>query len=141
MPALAYTTPVAPPAAPADTAPCMAAGDAPDLHPLFPAFLDLRGRTVLVVGGGPVALRKITALLPTGARVRVGAPELIPEIEAMSATGAVEHLDGRFEPAWLDDAWLAVAATDDADVNRAVAEAAEARRLWVNVVDDEPMSS
>lgn len=143
MPALAHTTPVAPPAAPADATPCMAAGEAPDFQPppLFPAFLDLRGRIVLVVGGGAVALRKITALLPTGARVRVGAPELIPEIEAMSATGAIEHLDGRFQPAWLDDAWLAVAATDDAEVNRAVAEAAEARRLWVNVVDDAPLCS
>lgn len=116
MPALAHTTPVAPPAAPADATPCMAAGEASDAQPppLFPAFLDLRGRIVLVVGGGAVALRKITALLPTGARVRVGAPELIPEIETMSATGAIEHLDGRFQPAWLDDAWLAVAATDDA---------------------------
>jgi uroporphyrin-III C-methyltransferase/precorrin-2 dehydrogenase/sirohydrochlorin ferrochelatase len=149
MPSLAPTTPIVPPTAPADAATCMAAGDAtglqvepqPQQAPLFPAFLDLRDRLVLVVGGGAVALRKITALLPTGARVRVGAPLLIPGIEAMSATGTIEYLDGRFEPAWLDDVWLVVAATDDADVNRAVAEAAEARRLWVNVVDDAPLCS
>lgn len=141
MPSLAPTTPVAPPTAPADAATCMAAGDATDLQPLFPAFLDLRGRTVLVVGGGAVALRKITALLPTGARVKVGAPQLVPGIEAVSATAGIEYLNGHFEPAWLDDAWLVVAATDDPVVNRAVAEAAEARRLWVNVVDDAPLCS
>jgi uroporphyrin-III C-methyltransferase/precorrin-2 dehydrogenase/sirohydrochlorin ferrochelatase len=145
MPSLAPTTPSVPPTAPADAATCMVGGDATDVEspqaPLFPAFLDLRGRVVLVVGGGVVALRKITALLPTGARVRVGAPLLIPGIEAMSATGAIEHLDGRFEPSWLDEAWLVVAATDDPAVNRAVAEAAEARRLWVNVVDDAPLCS
>lgn len=109
--------------------------------PLFPAFLDLRGRPVLVVGGGAVARRKIAALLPTGARVRVGAPEFAPEVMAWAAEGRIELLTGRFEPAWLDDVWLAIAATDDADVNRAVATAADARRIWANVVDDAPLCS
>ncbi len=109
--------------------------------PLFPAFLDLRGRPVLVVGGGAVARRKIAALLPTGARVRVGAPEFAPEVTAWAAEGRIELLTGRFEPAWLDDVWLAIAATDDPDANRAVATAAEARRIWANVVDDAPLCS
>ncbi|WP_057917266.1 siroheme synthase CysG [Lysobacter antibioticus] len=109
--------------------------------PLFPVFADLRGRTVLVVGGGTVALRKAAALLEAGARVRVGAPELAPALAAWVAEGRIEHVPGPFVAQWLDGAWLAIAATDDAGVNRAVAEAGEARRVWVNVVDDVEASS
>ena len=109
--------------------------------PLFPAFLDLRDRRVLVVGGGKVALRKIEALLPTRARILVGASDLIPGIEAISATGAIEIFRGRFEPSWLDGAWLVIAATDDPATNRAVAAEAERRRIWANIVDDAPLCS
>lgn len=122
-------------------APGAACADEAGVPPLFPAFLDLRGRPVLVVGGGHVARRKIAALLPTGARVRVGAPVLDPDVAAWSAEGRIEHLPGRFSPEWLDDIWLVIAATDDADTNRAVAEAAETRRIWANVVDDAPLCS
>jgi len=120
------------------------AGPAPIPAPiptLFPAFLDLRGRPVLVVGGGAVARRKIAALLPTGAEVRVGAPALDPEVAALVDTGRIVHLDGRFRADWLDDIWLVIAATDETDTNRTVAEAANARRIWANVVDDAPLCS
>ncbi len=103
---------------------------------LFPLFADLRGRAVLVVGGGTVAQRKAAALLEAGAQVRVGAPALSPALAQWAAQGRVEHLPGRFRPEWLDTAWLAIAATDEAETNRAVAEAGQARRVWVNVVDD-----
>jgi uroporphyrin-III C-methyltransferase/precorrin-2 dehydrogenase/sirohydrochlorin ferrochelatase len=106
---------------------------------LFPAFLDLHDRPVLVVGGGAVARRKIAALLPGGARVRVGAPALDAEIAEWVASGQVEHIDGRFDPTWLDDVWLVIAATDEPETNRAVAAAAQARRVWANVVDDAPL--
>ncbi|HEY0503311.1 MAG TPA: siroheme synthase CysG [Lysobacter sp.] len=109
--------------------------------PLFPVFADLRGRAVLVVGGGTVALRKATALFEAGARVRVGAPVLNAELAALAAQGGIEVLHGEFAPQWLDDVWLAIAATDDESVNRAVAETGEARRVWVNVVDDAQASS
>jgi uroporphyrin-III C-methyltransferase/precorrin-2 dehydrogenase/sirohydrochlorin ferrochelatase len=104
--------------------------------PLYPLFADLRDRPVLLVGGGAVAARKAVRLLAAGARVKVGAPTLAPELQALVATGRLEHLSGRFDPAWLDGAWLAIAATDEATVNRAVAAAAGARRLFVNVVDE-----
>lgn len=108
---------------------------------LFPLFADLQGRTVLVVGGGAVARRKVVALREAGARVVVGAPELAPALAELALAGDIEHRAGTFEPAWLDDAWLAVAATDDIETNRAVAAAGEARRLWVNVVDDAELST
>jgi len=109
--------------------------------PLFPLFADLHGRRVVVVGGGAVAARKVAALLESGARVRVGARALSPQVSALADAGRIDVVDGAFDPAWLDDAWLAVAATSDPLVNRAVATAAEARRLWVNVVDDATLST
>ena len=109
--------------------------------PLFPLFADLRGRLVLVVGGGSVAQRKVGALLDAGARVRVGAPELSATLAGWFERGRIEHLAGPFRAEWLDEAWLAIAATDDAEVNRAVADAGQQRRVWVNVVDDVAASS
>jgi len=109
--------------------------------PLFPLFADLRGRTVLVVGGGAVAARKVTPLLAAGARVRVGAPHLGTALARLRDEQRIEHIVGEFEPEWLDGAWLAIAATDDEAVNSAVAAAGDARRVWVNVVDDGRSSS
>jgi uroporphyrin-III C-methyltransferase/precorrin-2 dehydrogenase/sirohydrochlorin ferrochelatase len=109
--------------------------------PLFPVFLDLAGRRVLLVGGGVVARRKAEALLEAGADVVVGAPALVPELARAVAEGRLAHRAGAFEPDWLDGTWLVIAATDDPAVNAAVAREAEARRLWVNVVDDAPRCS
>lgn len=109
--------------------------------PLFPLFLDLRDRPVLVVGGGAVALRKTLALLEAGARVWVGAPELHPELQRLATRGRFAWLRGRFVPAWLNGVWLVVAATDAPGVNHAVARAAEGRRIFVNAVDDIAHSS
>jgi uroporphyrin-III C-methyltransferase/precorrin-2 dehydrogenase/sirohydrochlorin ferrochelatase len=100
--------------------------------PLFP----LRGRRVLVVGGGGIAQRKCEALLEAGASVVLGAPELVPVLEELVQQGRIQHLPGEFKPAWLDDAWLAIAATDDPDTNHAVVAAADARQIWANAVDD-----
>jgi uroporphyrin-III C-methyltransferase/precorrin-2 dehydrogenase/sirohydrochlorin ferrochelatase len=109
--------------------------------PLYPLFARLDGRDVLVVGGGDVAERKVRALLATGARVSVGAPSLTATLARWRDAGAIGHLDGPFDDAWLDGQWLAVAATDDDGVNRAVADAAGRRRMFVNVVDDERLST
>lgn len=104
--------------------------------PLFPIFADLRERAVLVVGGGDVAERKTLALLEAGAAVTVGAPALTPVLRELASSGKLRHLDGHFEPDWLADCWLIIAATDDAALNAAVAAAGEARRIFTNVVDD-----
>jgi uroporphyrin-III C-methyltransferase/precorrin-2 dehydrogenase/sirohydrochlorin ferrochelatase len=108
---------------------------------LFPIFANLRGRQVLVVGGGAVAARKVGALLEAGAQVRVVAPELSATLSALAASEQIEYLAGTFEPHHLAEAWLAIAATDDEAVNRAVADAGEQRQIWVNVVDDAQVSS
>jgi uroporphyrin-III C-methyltransferase/precorrin-2 dehydrogenase/sirohydrochlorin ferrochelatase len=108
---------------------------------LFPLFADLKARAVLVVGGGAVAERKTDALLRAGALPQVGAPSLSPALQILADAGRIQWLKGQFDPAWLDQSvWLVIAATDDNAINRAVAEAAEARRLFVNVVDDAALS-
>jgi len=109
--------------------------------PLYPLFADLAGREVLVVGGGEVAQRKVEALLHAGARVRLHALELHPALAACEAEGRLERLPGSFDPAWIDEAWLVVVATDDAALNAAIAARAGTRRRLVNVVDDAGLST
>ena len=104
--------------------------------PLFPVFLKLADRPVVIVGGGPVATSKLTALVDAGARVTVVAPEVTPEI----AGSGVAIRRRPFEGSDLDDAWLAVAAATP-EVNVEVAAAAETRRVFVNAVDDPPNAS
>jgi len=108
---------------------------------LYPIFADLAGRSVLVVGGGNVAERKVTALLEAGAAVHVGAPEFTPKLVAWAETGRISLICGEFDAAWLDRQWLVIAATSDTSVNAAVAAAAERLRIWANVVDDAALSS
>ncbi|MDE2407037.1 MAG: uroporphyrinogen-III C-methyltransferase [Xanthomonadaceae bacterium] len=108
---------------------------------LFPLFLDLRDRRVLVVGGGSVAARKVPALLDAGAEVVVGAPALGEALATLAQQGRIRHRAGAFAPEWLDAAWLVIAATNDAAVNRRIADAAQARRIFINVVDDAELAS
>lgn len=109
----------------------------------FPIFLKLNDKPCLVVGGGEVALRKVRLLTAAGGVVTVVAPELVPELTELARQGGVRHQAGRFEDGVLDTApyFLAVAATDDNEVNRSVSAAAEARNIPVNVVDDPGLSS
>jgi uroporphyrin-III C-methyltransferase/precorrin-2 dehydrogenase/sirohydrochlorin ferrochelatase len=99
--------------------------------PMFPAFLHLGSRRVVVVGGGVVAASKLEALLAAGADVTVVAPEVRPEIER----AAVTVVRRAFQDTDLDGAWWVVAAAPR-DVNRQVVAAAESRRVFVNAVDD-----
>ena len=105
---------------------------------LFPMFLKLDGRRCLVVGGGAIARPKIDSLLRANARVIVVAPETQPEIAQWAADGKLELHAREFIPADLDGVFLVVAATNRKAVNHAVAEAARARNVLCNSVDDPP---
>lgn len=100
-------------------------------RPVFPVFLKLGGRRVVVVGGGNMATSKLDALLRSGAEVTVVSPSFSEEIE----TAPVTLVRRGFEPGDLEGAWYAVAAATP-EVNRQVAAAAEQRRIFVNAVDD-----
>ncbi|MFM1885512.1 MAG: hypothetical protein RL026_669 [Pseudomonadota bacterium] len=102
----------------------------------LPLFFDLRDVPVTVVGGGVVAQRKAGHLLEAGARVTLVAPQLTSALQDWVAAGRVGHLPQAFTPATLEGARLVIGATDDEAVNEAVSQAARARNLWVNVVDD-----
>jgi len=112
-----------------------------DSMTLFPIFADLKGRAVLVVGGGAVAERKARSLAASGALVTVGAPQLAPGLRGMAQEKSIATLEGGFQPGWLDGMWLVVAATDDPELNRRIAALADQARLFINVVDDPALSS
>jgi uroporphyrin-III C-methyltransferase/precorrin-2 dehydrogenase/sirohydrochlorin ferrochelatase len=105
----------------------------------LPIFLKLEDRLAVVIGGGTVAARKVELLHRAGARIRVVAPELCAALA--TATADIAHVERRFQPDDLDGADLVIAATDDRDVNAAVATAARARHLPVNVVDSPDLCS
>jgi siroheme synthase-like protein len=104
--------------------------------PLYPLFLKVAGRVVLVVGAGSVAERKIDALVDAGANVRVVAPEASARVEERARGGAIEWHARPFLDGDVDGAWLVVAATSDAAVQRGVAAACAPRRVFCVAVDD-----
>lgn len=101
----------------------------------LPLNINMQGRAALVVGGGSVALRKATALLDSGARVRVVAPAACAELAEQAHNGSMELNLRPFEPADLDGVLVAIAATDDRAVNALVAREGERRGILVNVAD------
>lgn len=104
----------------------------------FPLFIDLEGKAALVVGGGPVAARKVRVLLDYGLQVRVCAPRFIPELEDLPG---IERLNRPFAPELLDGAALVITATDDRTVNHLVSSLCRARSIPVNVADSREEST
>ncbi len=102
---------------------------------LLPLFLDLAGRDVLLVGGGRVASGKLQQLVAAHAHVRVVAPVVLADIERLGRLAPIDIFRRAFQPSDVDGVWLVVAAATP-EVNRAVANAADARRIFVNAVDD-----
>jgi uroporphyrin-III C-methyltransferase/precorrin-2 dehydrogenase/sirohydrochlorin ferrochelatase len=96
---------------------------------MYPLLLDLAGRTVVVVGGGTVAERRVAGLVEAGAQVRVIAPAIRPGVG-----GA--HVLRPYARGDLAGAWLVHAVTDDAAVNAEVAADAEAAGVWCVRADD-----
>lgn len=99
----------------------------------YPVVLRISGRLCVVVGGGEVARRKVSGLLAAGARVRVIAPHLHPELQENTA---IESICRPFLPKDLAGAFLVFAATNDGPVNAEVAAAARQQGALVNIADD-----
>ncbi len=104
----------------------------------LPVFHNVKGKLCLVVGGGEIGKRKAGVLLEAGAKVRVVAPEIDPELAKQQG---VESVVARFEAKYLEDVTLIIAATNDRSVNQNVSELAQARGIPVNVVDDPELCS
>ena len=103
---------------------------------LFPVFLKLEGRPVVLVGGGAVAAAKLRALLDARADVTVVAPRVREEILAAPARVRLRE----FEDSDVDGAWLVIAAATP-EVNRRARAAGDSRRVFVNAVDDPEVAS
>ncbi|TMN96695.1 siroheme synthase CysG [Pseudoalteromonas sp. S558] len=104
----------------------------------LPIFTKLDNKPVLVVGGGEVALRKCRAFLKARASVTLVAPWFCDELKEHARNNEVTLIDAYFDESHLDGKMLVIAATDRDEVNNNVFELANARNVFVNVVDDQP---
>jgi len=106
----------------------------------FPVFFNLNGQKVLVVGGGEVALRKVSLLERSGALITLVAPQISPELLERASAGTLKLVVREFIPDDLDGARLVIVATSRRAVNRWIAKLSDARAIPVNVVDDREAS-
>ncbi|MFD6178410.1 MULTISPECIES: uroporphyrinogen-III C-methyltransferase [unclassified Isoptericola] len=111
------------------------------MHDTYPLGLRVAGRLVIVVGGGPVALRRVRGLLAAGARVRVIAPDVVPDLAALVAAGAIERVTRGYCDGDLDGAWLVHTATGDPEVDARVAGDAELLRTFCVTAGDAGLGS
>jgi len=102
----------------------------------LPIFMNVAGRSCLVVGGGEIAARKILQLLKADARIIVVAPQLCSDIAGLVTEAKITHVAEQFSERHLHDVVLVIAATDDPAINRQVSDLARGRNIPVNVVDN-----
>ena len=101
----------------------------------YPILVDLEGKTVLVVGGGAVAQRKIESLLNYGASIYIISRELTYRLKELVDTGKVRHIGQEFKESHLEEAFLIIAATDDKGLNRRISHSAGKKGRLINAVD------
>jgi len=107
--------------------------------PFYIACLRLTGRRCVVIGGGEVGLEKVEGLLACDADVTLVAPDAVPELVQLALEGSIRWQQREYRPSDLDGALIAIAATDDTELNISVFDDAEARSMLVNVVDVPPL--
>ena len=101
----------------------------------YPLFIELRNRPVLVVGGGPIAERKVDSLLQAEAAVTLVAPDLTAHLKQLAAAGSIRTERRKFEEADLENVLLVISATDDVETQERVAALARAHGILINTVD------
>ena len=101
----------------------------------YPLNLDVEEKSCVIVGGGEVALRKIQGLLAAGAVVKVIAPEICAGVEELFRRGEISLMRENFSAELLGDEVILIAATNNPEVNRRVANVARSKKILVNVVD------
>ena len=107
----------------------------------YPVYLNLQNRRCVIIGGGTVAEGKITRLRESGAVIGVVSPDATPGIRQMAADGILRWEPRTYRPGDLEGAFIAIAATNDREVNRAIYKEAETRGVMLNAVDDPPNCS
>ena len=102
----------------------------------YPIFVEMQGRRVILVGGGKVAHEKISKLVDAEAAVTIVAPELIPAVREYVESGCASLIEREYRSGDVGGFEVVMIATDDGEVNRAVADEARAAGIWVNAADD-----
>ena len=101
----------------------------------YPVYLDIKGRSCLVVGGGQVGTRKVLTLLKCGAKVRVISPEVTPKLADLAEQGSIDLIRRDYRNSDLDKVFLVIGATDDQALNRQIHRDAEAVQRLCNIAD------
>src|SRR5512138_232283 len=101
----------------------------------LPINLDIKGKNIVIVGGGAVAERKCLTVLSAGGSVTVVSPTLTDTLRGLSEQGGIEHLPMEYSCGDLEDAFLVFAATSDSGVNAKVAEEARIRGIMADIAD------
>jgi precorrin-2 dehydrogenase/sirohydrochlorin ferrochelatase len=107
--------------------------------PFYIACLRLTGRRCVVVGGGEIGLEKVEGLLACDGRVVLISPDAVPELRELAKEGSIEWIRREYATGDLEGTFIAIAATDDTDINIRVYDDAETRAMLVNVVDVPPL--
>jgi precorrin-2 dehydrogenase/sirohydrochlorin ferrochelatase len=103
---------------------------------LYPVFLNLTGKQVLVVGGGEVAQRKVGTLLETGALTKVISPDLTAALRSLAGSGQITIAERRYQHGDVKGACLVISASNDPQVQKAVWKEAQELNVPVNTVDE-----
>ena len=103
--------------------------------PLFPAFIDLKDKMVVVVGGGRVATRKVERLLPFGPRIKVISPSITQELRELYLSKRITWKKRKFLLRDLKDAHMVIVAVDSIDLQRRVFSYCSRRGMLCNAVD------
>ena len=105
------------------------------MAPYYPAFLDVRDRLCVIIGGGQIAEGKIASLLECGAQIKMISPEVTAEVQGMADAGIMRLEKREYRTGDLEGAFVAIAATDDNSVNLAIVKEAQKWNVLLNVVD------
>ena len=105
---------------------------------LYPIFVEMKGRRILVIGGGHVSAEKGRGLLAGEADVTLVSPELNDELREHVEAGRIRHIERTYQDSDLDGGYeLIMVATDDGAINAEVAARGKKRGIWVNAADDQ----
>lgn len=110
------------------------------MNSLYPVYLKLANKPVLVVGGGPIGLRRVERLLEARARVTVVSPELVPELERLSESGLIESKRRAFKTGDMDGAHLVFVQVGDRELLEVLRTEASSRGVLLCAADDEAFS-
>ena len=101
----------------------------------FPIFLNLKKKSVLVVGGGDIALRKIKLLIKVKPKIKIIAKQFCEELEDLAKSNSIELIKKSFAESDIDNPTIIVAATNSIKLNKSISLIAKKKHILINVVD------